>query len=467
MAAPRGLRRWTVTRPMLGAYDSYNAIAFRLPPFNPDALINAKGFGALDDLLHLSAVRAPFGILRSAALYKGWSWTPQIDGKDADKTAPEYAQAEQIASDLTYALSNIVDEWGNPQDFRHVLWEQLYAVHAGFSLAEINWRIMKDGPLKGKYGFASIAAKPAKQIGFDLDLGTLAVRTITSYTPLTGYTFGLPVEKTLRYTFQPQGALPYGQGLGRTVYKHGWSIDFLLKFWNIALEVFGSPFILGKAPPGKTLEFARAAIAQIRQGAPAVLPTGVDAELIEIAGTGIAGFQAAVQYHTESCALAYLGSTLTTGTTGGTNTNALGQVHQDTQDYGLGFVRTDVENVNTFQLARRFTEYNYGRAALRFCPRLSLGQWDAVDMSNMAKAFGSLIGNNVVHEAEPVVRSRMGLPPADPQFPDCAEGPGKTPRTKQQRLRPIQTRTMTSLPQQRKKTNGKPYRRRRRAAARP
>lgn len=403
---------------LLGAYDSFNAISFRLPPFNPDALINSKGWQVLDDLLSLSAVRAPYNILREAALYKGWSWSPQVDGKDADKTAPEYTRAEEVAAALTYATGNIVDQAGNCQDFRHVLWELLAAVHNGFAVSEINWQSMADGPYKGKWGFSSIAAKPCKQIGFDLDLGTLAVRSITSYTPLNGYTFGLPVEKVLRYTFQPSNNLPYGNGLGRVAYKHGWSIDFLLKFWNIALEMFGSPFILGKAPPGKTLELARNVLAQIRQGAPPVLPTGVDAELIEIAGTGIAGFQAAVAYHTEQLALTYLGSTLTTGTSqgGGTNTNALGQVHQDTQDYGLGYVRTDLENVLTFQLARRFVRYNFGPEALRLTPRLSLGEWDAVDMQQMASAFGGLINNGVVHEAEPVVRSRMGLPPPDPQF---------------------------------------------------
>jgi len=402
------------TEDLLGAYDGYLAQSFKIPPFNPDIFIASKGYDVLDHQTTLIAASSPLDISRSAILFKGWKWVPAI----TDQHDPRYAQAALFADDLTYACENIVDPEDNVQDFREVIWEIGYAIHTGFRVTHTKWRYMgeNDPPARrGKLGFEFFAAKPCKQIGFDLDPRTLQVRNITSYTPQEGYDFFIPVEACLRYTYNSRDSLPFGNGLGRKIYKHTWSIEFLYKFWNIALEVFGSPFILGKAAPN-AIALARQVIAQIRQGAPAVLPTGVEAQLIQVATGGLSAFYQAIQDHREECARAYLGATLTTGTTGGTNTNALGNVHQDTQDYGLGRVRADIEGVFSRQLARRFVRYNYGRQYAELAPRLSLGDWDAVDMANVAKSYKDLIDRNVVHEGEPVLRERLKLPAAPPDL---------------------------------------------------
>lgn len=410
---PARLRESQRTEALLGDYDGYLAASYRLPPFNPDVFIASRGYQVLDDQMTMVAARAPLNIVRSAALYKGWSWEPAIK----DQTDPLYSLSAEIAEVLTWACQNIVDELDNVQDFREVLWELLYAVHTGFRVTEIIWRVLdKEDPkeYRGKLGFKAFSAKPCKQIGFDLEPRTFQVRNITSYTPLEGYNFSVPVEKVLRYTYNSRDSLPFGNGVGRANYKHAWSIDFLYKFWNIAQEVFGSPFILGKAAPN-AIGLARKVLAEIRQGAPAVLPSGVDAELVQVAAGGLASFLQAVQHHKEECAYGYLNSTLTTTVGDNGGNKALGQVHQDTSSYGLGGVRTDLENVMTFQLARRFVRYNYGPEYLRLTPRLSLGQWDAVDMSTLSTAYSSLISNNVMHEAEPSIRERLNIPPAPPE----------------------------------------------------
>jgi len=283
-------------------------------------------------------------------------------------------------------------------------------------VSEILWKVFdKHAPpaFRGKLGFKSFSAKPCKQIGFDLDPRTFQVRNITSYTPLEGYDFTVPVEKCLRYTYNSRDSLPFGNGVGRAIYKHTWSIDFIYKFWNIALEIFGSPFILGKAAPS-ALSLARKVLAAIRQGAPAVLPEGVDAELMQVAEGGLSAFLEAVQHHGEQCAYVYLNSTLTTSVGDNGGNRALGQVHQDTTSYGLGGIRADIERVLTYQLARRFVRYNFGPQYVHLTPRLSLGEWDAVDTQQLSSAFSSLIRSNVLHEGEPVIRERLNLPPASP-----------------------------------------------------
>jgi len=410
---PAQLRPSQRTEELLGAYDSYLAASFKIPPFNPDTLLASKGYQILDQMMTLTAVRSPVNIVRQAALYKGVT----VEAAISDNADPRYTEAAAIADAFRYAIDNIRDEQDNEQDFTEVLFELAYAVHTGFRVTEINWRYIEEGDYKGKYGFRNFAAKPCRQIGFDLDDQTLAVRNITSYTPLDGYDFRIPVEKVLRYTFQSMDSLPFGMGLGRVAYKHYWSIDFLYRFWNIALEQFGTPFILGHASPvGNAMALARQVLAQVRQGAPPVLPTGVEAEVIEIAGTGIAAYLAAVQHHAEELGRLYLNSTLTSSTsTQGTNTNALGNVHQDTSEYCLGSVRRDLENVINKQLVRRWVRYNYGDSSLALAPKINLGDWDTTDTAKLAKAYSQLITSGVVHESEPQLREKIKFGPASPE----------------------------------------------------
>lgn len=413
---PAGLSPEERFEELVGHYDSYEATSFRLAPYNPDAFISSKGFEALDEMLALGAVRAPLNLIRDAVLYKGWKVVPAVN----DRAHADYDQAKMFAEALEYVLTNIQDEAGNRYDFRQSLFEMLYAIHTGFSVQEIIWRVLDSGPYAGRYGLSMLAYKPCKQIGFDLHKRTFAVQKITSYTPETGYQFDIDVRRVLRYTFAPKDGLPHGMGVGRAGYKHSWSVDFLLRFWNIALEIYGSPFILGKAEPAD-IGFAAAALQKIRQGAAPVLPKNVTADLIETTGASIASFKAACEYHGQQLALLYLGNTLTTGEGQRTGSMALGKVHQSTQEYGLSGRRLDVEWVLNQQFVRRWMEHNWGEDSLALCPRISLGEWDSADMTLLADAFEKLVTGKIMHPAEDQIRERMGLEPISPELKKIME----------------------------------------------
>ena len=294
------------------------------------------------------------------------------------------------------------------------MFELLYAIQVGFRVTEIIWRMHEDGPYKGKWGFSRFAAKPAQQIGFDLDLHTLAINSITSYTPLQGYEWDIPIEKVLLYTFSPKDGLPYGSPVGRTIYKDTWSIDFLTKFWNLALEIFGSPFLLAKAPKGM-LELARKALAQIRQGAPAVVPEGTDATLMQVAAGGLEGFKSAIEWHHQQCSFAYLHNTLSSGEGEHGSTSAGADAHQDTGNYQYQFLRTDIEDLINFQLVERWFTYNFGTADMDLMPIISLGDWDAVDSKNVAGMFKTLVDMGNMHEDNPEIREKLKIKPASPE----------------------------------------------------
>ena len=412
---------------LLGAYDSYNRIAYRYAPFNPDALISSRGYAALDDqATGLAAVASPLNMTREAVLYKSVT----VEAFSDDEGNPVNDLARELADGFNYVLENMEDDAGNEMTARDITWEWLYAVHVGFRVSELLWRPIKTGKYKGKLGLAGIYAKPAKQIGFDLDPKTLAVRNITSYTPQDGYQFNIPVEKVIRYTHQPKDGLPYGTAVGRQVYKHGFSLDFGQKFLNIAVEMFGVPFILANAPKAE-MSAAEKAIGQIRQGSNAVLPENAKAQLIQLAAGGLSNIISALEFHKQMCAFAYLHNTLTTSVDSDSGARALGEVHEGSQEFSLGYLRRDMERLWR-RVVRLWVRYNYGEDALEFAPRITLGNWDAEDSNSLAESFVGLVGANILHPGESQIRRKLGLAPIDPALKaelDAARKQAATPPT--------------------------------------
>lgn len=403
---------------LVGSYDSIFATAYRFAPYNPDALLTARGYQILKEMLTSSAVQAPLNIVLTAVLAKDVKVDPCVQ----DEASEDYVEAKQISDALDYDLKDIrLPKTDRVQDFKATARDLSTGIYYGFKLIDIGWRLHEDGPNKGKWGFKGFYAKPCRQIGFDLDLDTLDINSVTSYTPVSGYQFDIPLERCLLYTFQGEDNLPYGIGIGRAVYKHWWSIDNLYRFWNICLEIFGTPFILAKAPPGKATALAKAALAKIRQGAVAVLPNNVEAELMQVATGGESGFQQAVEHHIRQIAYAFEHSILSSGEGQHGSTSAGADAHQDTSDYQHCFVRTGIEQVFNQQLVRRWMRYNYGPNKMRLAPKISLGEWDAVDMQGLANAFKTYIDAGVLHPTEPQIRQKGKLAPITPDAKKAME----------------------------------------------
>lgn len=397
----------------LGSYTSIYVPQYRLAQYNPDLLTTQKGYDIFETMLTMAACRAPLNIKRYAVLHKGWTVLPAV----TDPTDSRHAAAKELADATSWALSNILDPaTDEPQDFRSVLFELLLGCWMGFGITEIIWRTLDTGPYKGKLGFKRFAAKPCKQIGFELDPETLGVIAIRPYTIQGGYGSPVAPAKVLRFTYNPVHGLPYGMGDGRSAYKHWWRLDATLKVWGMALERFGSPFILAKYPQGnaQVMTSTIEALDKIRQGAPAVLPDKAEANVVSAAAGGALDvFRSAADWDTQQVARAVLGSTLTSGEGARTGSLALGNVHQDTQQIGLEFTKTELEGVITQQLIRRFIRYNFGDAALDLCPRLSLGEWDATDREKLARMFSTLIKDKAIAPRAKFIREELGLPPMD------------------------------------------------------
>lgn len=401
------------------SWEGSNVRNYRIPSYHPDALIAGKGYPELDKMKTTSAYAAPTFVKKYAALHKGWRVSPP---EFVPQESDAHKVSQEIADALTYFLWNIIDEGDNVQDFRHVLWAIADGYHAGVSTTEMVWRYVEtpegpDGRYKGLWGWRRFAHKQPQQIGFDLDPFTLAIRNVTNRSMSGPYRYDIPVEKCIIYTFRPEYSLPYGRGDGRICYKHWFLLDIMEKVHAIALERFGTPFLVGKVPAGDDEQMVKigSILDDIRNGASAVLPDNMEVELKELSAQSLSGFEHNKEWHKRQMSYLVLSNELTMQQGQGQGSYALGEVHQTTQEYGFGFGRRDLESVVRQQVFRRFVRYNWGPEFEWLTPNLHLGDWDNADRKMVSEWADKFLQHGVLWKKEPFLRGLAHLPPIDPQ----------------------------------------------------
>lgn len=161
------------------------------------------------------------------------------------------------------------------------------------------------------------------------------------------------------------------------------------------LEIYGLPLRLGKYPGGASPQEKATllrAVMSIGHNAGGIIPRGMDIEFQEAAKGTSDPYQAMINWAERSQSKAILGGTLTSGTGEGTNTNALGQVHNE--------VREELRDADLKQLAATLTRdllfpiyalncksYNNPRRH----PRLVFDVTEGEDLTQYAEALPKLV----------------------------------------------------------------------------
>lgn len=399
---------------LTGSYDAIQYLSFIIPSFNPTDIINQKGYKLMDDMMNMSAYSGPMHIKKSAILYKQAQVLPAA-GQEADPSG----RAKEAADLCSYVLDNIYDpETGEVQDFRTALWYALDACHIGCSVQEIIWRRIDEGPHKGKLGLRPFSYKPLKQVGFQLDLQTLKVNALTTYTPFEGYRSHLPPEKFLIYTYRPFHNLPYGFGDAVSVYKHVYSLNELYRMWLVAMNRIGVyPIAFTDNPDPSYRDRVRSYLDSMLYGSSAVFPSSLKMEFQNLTGTNLIAFVQAVEYHADAITKTVLGVSLTTQQGNGTGAYALGAIHQNTQEYLLSYIRRDIEALVRNRLLRLIVLYNMGPDYLDVVPTYSLGKWGLDELKTRADIYTALSTAGIVEPGEPFIREDLAIPPhQEPTF---------------------------------------------------
>jgi len=385
-------RKTPAMEEVAAARSSLASSAFRLAAYSPDDLVSRKGFAVYDEMQNDAQVRSCLNTKKFAVLAKGWSIQPASD-------SPEDVR---IARFIEFCLN---DMKGSVPD---MLFKVLDALAKGFSVCEINYKQIEGGPFDGMVGLASVKSKDPADFGFDMD-EFLNVRNLTHLQKTD-----LPAEKFIVFTHMPAYELPHGQSDLRAAYKHWWSKEVILKFWNLYMEKFGMPTAKGtykRGVPKDQQDDLLRVLDKIQQETALVVPEDVTVELLEAQRRGDAGYLPAIEFHNKQIAKAILGQTLTSDEGSRVGSLALAKVHMDVLRFYLEKLKRDLEEtVMQEQLIRRLVETNFnGQPSV---PRFVLGNLEERDIELLGGLITKLIDGRVVEPNEPWIREYLGIPAA-------------------------------------------------------
>ena len=390
-------------REELTAWDAVLKSAFRIAPYNPDLMALGRGFDVYEKMMGDAMCRAAINTKRFALLAKPWQVFPAENKKSA--------RAAEMRDFVEDALRGMRGPDGTTRDFRHALFQMMAAFYRGYSVAELIWKLEERGRWAGRFTLAAIKAKSPKQTGFEVD-DYLNVQAITNWTPVSGFTT-VPREKCVLYIYNPHDELPYGDSDLRAVYKHWWSKDALVKFWNLALQKYGAPMMFAQSS-GNGAESDRllGLLQAVQQDASAIFPRDVTPQLLQ-SNMNADAFVNAVDWHNQQIAQGILLQTLTSGEGRRSGSLALGTVHFNVLLYALENAKADIETAVNTQIVKLLVDYNYGAQERADYPRFALGGIDEKDIGPLAAAYDVLLTHGVVGNREQAVREAFGLPPLE------------------------------------------------------
>jgi phage gp29-like protein len=397
-----------------------------IAPYNPDDLIGKRGYAIYDRMQQDAQVQACLQIKQMAVLSRGWEVHPASDAP-ADVRAANFVRfaLEDMRGSILDVLSNALD-----------------ALAKGFSVMEINYRVIDREPWRGMIGLASIKSKDPSTFVFDTDefMNVRGLRRTTgefgggssgvssgvsgtcsrndvevpgTSSRYAGSTATLPPEKFVVYSHNPRYESPYGTSDLRAAYKHYWSKDVLTRFMNIYLEKYGSPTAKGsyrRGTPKQAQDELLKVLGSIQHESAIVIPDDVQVELLEAQRGGEAGYLQALEWHDKQIAKAILCQTLMTDEGVRVGSFALAKIHMDVLKMCLLKLKRDLEEtVMREQVIRRLVDYNLGQVG---CPTFSLGTLEDRDIDQLAGVIAKLVSGEVVRPDEGWIREYLGIPEA-------------------------------------------------------
>lgn len=366
-----------------------------------DTVLASKGLQVYErDMMADDQVKAAVFIKKLGVVVGGYQITPAVgEGEEG------YGEAQEIADFVEYCIIELKGA------FNKVIMNITNALVTGFSVQEIVWKYLEDGPYAGMIGIGSIKPKPASSFTFDMDeYGN--VRQLLQYTG--SEKTPIPMEKVLFYTYDWEGiGLPQGKSDLRAAYRHYVSKEALMRWRIVAAEKFACPTPLGKYPPGTTTAQQDAllkSLSAIVTDTAIIAPEGTDVELLQPKSSVIAPYDNSIDACNKGIARAIFGQVLATDEgSSGSGSYAQAKIHRGILGMYLDTLREEIaEDVLFEQLVKRLVDYNYNTDLY---PKIVLAPPDDRDLNVLADIMDKMIKDGVVDPNEPFVREEFGFPP--------------------------------------------------------
>jgi len=342
-----------------------------------------------------ATVKATYSLIKLATLSRKWKVTSLESSQDV---------VEFIKYNFEHVENRIAGS----------IAKTLTALIYGFSVTEIVWQLLKDGQYKGKIGLHKLKSLDPETISFVLDKhGNVEKVNQKMNTLDEGDIVELPLEKLIVYSENKEFGNHYGTSRLRAVYKNWFIKETIIKFWNIALERWGQPIVIGTVPTtddlNKMIEILnglqnKSSIAKTEGWEIAALETGI--------GRSAGGdYSKAIEYHNEQITKGMLLPSLMMSGGQGGGSYGLGQTHFDIFTLMVQNLENDVSGIVEKYLIRPLVEYNFG--VQKSYPEFHFEPLTKQDLFNLARTFALLVKNGVIGADEQWMRDMMSVPRYD------------------------------------------------------
>jgi phage gp29-like protein len=225
----------------------------------------------------------------------------------------------------------------------------------------------------------------------------------------SGQDIFIPADKIMIYTHEKEFGDYYGVSALRAAYKPWIIKEFLQKFWNIALERYGSPFMSMGIPQGASLASAMSLMDQLKHKTGIPLPDGYELEIHNLANTGMS-FKDAIEYQDKMIARAMLIPD-TLFANNDTGAYALSKTHAAFFLLRLNGIGQEIGDMITKYLIKPMVQYNFGD--VQEMPNFKFNDVADDDMTQLLNIVKEMLAGGVIAPSEDWIRERLGLPPAD------------------------------------------------------
>jgi SPP1 gp7 family putative phage head morphogenesis protein len=366
-----------------------------LPIYNPDDLAGKKGLDIYSTMQKRDGqVKAIFMLKKHARLSTPWNIRPE-DEEDPD--------AVKQAEFIEHCFSEMK---GNMNNTLLKIWN---AMRDGYSVSEINYKILQDGEFKGMIGIDDIKVRKAKNYGFSCD----EHGNIKEDGLIENYNTRLPINKFILFSYNPNdddSDSLYGESDFRAAYRYYFSNDIIQRFWNIFLEKFGQPTVIGHYEPGtdkaKQDEYLDI-LKTVQTDTAIVMPKGLEADLLEASRRGDAGYKNAFDTNNAMIARSLLVGTLLMDS-GDQGSWALSKTHFDIFIYILDYLGNETEDtIIREQIIKRLIDFNFPQPKYPYFKFESLIKDDQKAKADVAKI---LVDAGLINPEEEWVREFLKIP---------------------------------------------------------
>ncbi len=198
----------------------------------------------------------------------------------------------------------------------------------------------------------------------------------------------------------------YGSSELRRIHKNWYAKDYLIKFWNIALERYGAPFLVAYVEDEDALDETNMHLDKARTKTNFSMVKENEIQVVESKTNGMFGYRDAIKYADEQIMRGLLIPTLVMGIEE-TGARALGETHLDLFSWRIQELQKELSNVVGSQI-KRMIDLNFDGVdeypVMEFPPLISK------DKKILTEMVTALIDKGVVDSSEEWIRSFLEIP---------------------------------------------------------